>query len=158
MWRKYRPKLGGSGPGSMGAGICRCGHYSHKYRERTTVSLQHERGDLSLSEVTIPSFWNLNSTLFGVYSIAIRGWRATRIIGRYAEVNFRESDIQSPTPSLAFRFLLMNVQKTLNNCGIGIFPAGIGDIGIGRPAVIPVPAPSLLPMAMPKSGDGVIVM
>jgi prepilin-type N-terminal cleavage/methylation domain-containing protein/prepilin-type processing-associated H-X9-DG protein len=41
----------------------------------------------------------------------------------YAEVNFRESDIQSPTPSLASVFIDERAE-TLNNCGIGIVPAG----------------------------------
>ena len=86
------------------------------FKYNTSLAIYHCPNDNSVvSGTTIQRFRS--------YSMSYPWMAGDNDYWPYVEVNFRESDIRSPAPSLASVFIDERAE-TLNNSGIGIVPAG----------------------------------
>jgi prepilin-type N-terminal cleavage/methylation domain-containing protein/prepilin-type processing-associated H-X9-DG protein len=85
------------------------------FKYNTSLTIYHCPNDRSVVKGT--SIQRLRS-----YSMSYP-WMAGESAWGWQEINRKESDIRSPHPSLASVFIDES-EETVNNCGIGILPAG----------------------------------
>jgi prepilin-type N-terminal cleavage/methylation domain-containing protein/prepilin-type processing-associated H-X9-DG protein len=86
------------------------------FKYNTSLAIYHCPSDNSVVSGT-------SIQRFRSYSMSYPWMAGDKDYYPYVDVNFRESDIQSPLPSLASVFIDERAE-TLNNNGIGIVPAG----------------------------------